>query len=367
MSDENPAGFSTLSDLEAAARPKVIDPVWGYVSGGAAAEVTLGANREAFARWAIRPRALADTQSVELSTTMLGERVAAPFFVAPTAYQGLLHPEGEVATAKAASDAQLLFMLSTLSTCSLEEVAEAAPKGPRWFQLYLQPDFATTEELVHRAEKAGYRALVVTVDVPVLGIRDHQAQGGIALDSEIPLGDGEHITTPARGSAFEGGRYVLRPHAAVTPELLDRLNAISSLPLVVKGILTAEDAHLAVQHGAKAIVVSNHGGRQLDGTPAALDALPEVVGAVGTKAEVYMDSGVRRGSDVLMALALGARAVGLGRPVLWSLAAGGQPGVAHLFDLMKKELANVMAIAGRRSVAEIDRGLVRPRGPGPGA
>lgn len=356
-----PAGFSNLSDLESAARPKVIDPVWGYISGGSGAETTLRANREAFQRWVLRPRALVDVHEVDLSTTMLGERVEAPFYACPVAYQGLVHPEGEVATARAASDAGLLMMLSTLSSCSLEEVAEAAPRGPRWFQLYLQPEFSTTEELVHRAEKAGYRALVVTCDVPVLGIRDHQAQGGIALEQAIPLGDGEHISTPPRVAKFEGGRYVLPCGSIVTPEVLDRLRKATSLPLVVKGILTAEDAEVAVQHGAKAIVVSNHGGRQLDATPPTLDVLPEVVEAVGKRAEVYLDSGVRRGSDVLMALGLGARAVGLGRPIVWSLAAGGDAGVSHLFGLLKKELANVMALAGRRRVAEVDRSLVRRR------
>lgn len=355
------AGFSTLTDLEAAARPKVIEPIWGYISTGAGVETTMRANREAFARRALRPRALADVHEVEFSTTLLGEKVEAPFYVSPTAYQGLVHPDGEGATARAASEAGVLMVLSSLSTLSIEEVAQAAPRGPRWFQLYLQPEFSQSMELVHRAEKAGYRALVVTADAPVLGSRDQQAQGGIALDTEIPLGNGEQFTTPARMARFEGGKYVLRPGSCTTPEVLDALRKATPLPLVVKGILTADDAKLAVRHGAKAVIVSNHGGRQLDGAPAALDALPEVVAAVGSQVEVYMDSGVRRGSDVLMALALGAKAVGLGRPVLWSLAAGGEAGVSHLFSLMKKELANVMALSGRRSLSEVDRGLVALR------
>jgi 4-hydroxymandelate oxidase len=360
MVDADP-GFATLSDLEAAGRPKVIEPVWEYVRSGAGAERTLRANREAFDRRSLRPHAFADVHAIDLSTQVLGQKVSAPFFVCPTAYQGLVNPEGEAATARAAAGSDVLMVLSSLSSSSIEEVAAAAPGGHRWFQLYLQDHWEKTERLVHRAEKAGFSALVLTVDVPVLGIRDHQAQTGLAMDTMIPLGNGEEFVTPPRSPTPVGGRFELPTYAIVTPKVLDQVRQATHLPLVVKGVLTGEDAQVAVEHGARAVVVSNHGGRQLDGAPATLDALPEVVRAIGTRAEVYLDGGVRRGSDIVMALAMGARAVGLGRPVLWALGAGGEPGISHLFALLKKELANVLALCGRPQVSELDPTMVALR------
>ena len=252
----------------------------------------------------------------------------------------------------------MLTVVSTLSTFSLEAIAAAAPTGARWFQLYLQPEFEGNMRLIERAEKSGYRAIVLTVDTPVLGNRDRQARGGVAIDTPVPVGNGPNVVSPARAPVPDGEHYTLGPETAATWQMLDRLRARSSLPFVVKGILTGGDARQAVDHGARAVVVSNHGARQLDGAPAALDALEEVVGAVGAKVEVYFDSGVRRGSDIVMALALGATGVGIGRPVLWALAAGGASGVSRLFSLLKVDLATVMAVTGRTSVPAIDRSLL---------
>lgn len=355
------AGFEALGDLEAAAEGAVPPEVWSYIQGGAGEERTLADNLAAFRRRSIRPRALVDVTQLDLGTHLLGHALSAPCYVAPTAYQGLIHPEGEVATARAASAAGVLTMLSTLSSCSLESVADAAPKGPLWFQLYLQPDLEVTLRLLDRAETAGFSAIVLTVDVPVLGIRDRQVRSGFALDESIPLGNGPAVVPPPRGpTALSGGRYGLRSDAGAVWDTLDWLRAHTNLPIVVKGILGAQDARRSLDHGARAVVVSNHGGRQLDGAPAALDVLPEVVAEVNGDAEVYLDGGVRRGADVAIALAMGAKAVGLGRPILWALAAGGEAGVARYLALLQVELANVMALVGRRSIPEIDRFLLGP-------
>ncbi len=363
VDDQLAYGFRTLSDLEESASRRVLDHVWAYIQGGSGDERTLAANLAAFRRRSLRPRVLVDVTSIDLSTTVLGRRTRAPFFVAPTAYQGMVHPEGEVAVARAARDAGLLGAFSTLSSRSLEEIAAASGDGVRWFQLYLQPDFGVSKSLVERAERAGYAAIVLTADVPVLGSRDRQAQGGFAIDASVPVGNGADVVPPSRAPLLQGEEYRLRSDAGSTWEVLDQLREATRLPIVVKGILTGADARRAVDHGARGIVVSNHGGRQLDGSPAALDALAEVVASVGGATEVYLDGGVRRGSDVLVALAMGARAVGLGRPVLWALAAGGGAGVAHYFSLLGVELATSMALAGRTNLADVDASLLGAAAP----
>jgi 4-hydroxymandelate oxidase len=354
----DPSGFDRLSDLRLAAEKLLAPDVWSYVEGGAGEERTLRENRDAFLRWRLRPRALAGIQAVDLRTTLLSISVASPVYVSPTAYQGLVHASAEAGTAKAACAAGVLAIFSTLSTLSLEEIARAAPAGPRWFQLYLQPEFETSQELVMRAEKAGFSAIVLTVDAPVLGPRDRQTRDGVAIRSTVPIGNGPHIVPPARGPELKKGLYAFPEDAAHTWEILERIREITDLPLVVKGLLAAEDARRAVEAGARAIVVSNHGGRQLDGAVAPIDALPEICAAVGRRAEVYVDGGVRRGSDILTALALGAKGVGLGRPVLWALSVGGEAGVARLLELINAELAVSMILAGRSRVSGIDRSLL---------
>jgi 4-hydroxymandelate oxidase len=357
-----PGGFHTLSDLRNVAEKRLSPEVWAYVEGGAGEEYTLHESESGFHRWRLRPHNLAGIRSVDLRTTLLDHSVTSPVYISPTAYQGLVHPSGEAGTAKAASAAGILAMFSTLSSLSLEQIATAAPSGPRWFQLYLQPDFDVTHELVRRAEASGYLALVLTVDAPVLGARDRQTRDGVAIRSPVPLGNGKHVVPPARAPLFQNSVYDFFPDASAGWEILEQLRGVTHLPLIVKGILTADDAARAVEAGARAVVVSNHGGRQLDGAITALEALPEVVAAVGSRAEVYIDGGIRRGSDVLVALALGARGVGLGRPVLWALAAGGESGVTRLLSLLNAEVATSMMLAGRRTVAEIDRSLVTPAG-----
>ena len=358
MSDEFQAGFSTLSDLEEAAAKKADRVAWAYIQGGAGEEWTLRANREAFHRRTLRPRVLVNVETLEIGTTLLGTRTSAPFYVSPTASHGLVHPDAEAATARAASKAGIIAAFSTLSSISLEDIARAAPDGPRWFQLYLQPEFSATRSLVERTEKAGFRAILLTLDMPVAGTRDRETQAGSPLASAITLGNGSEVVRPLRSPNVTGDRAHIRKEASYTWDVMDRLRETTRLPIVLKGILTREDARRAVDHGARGIVVSNHGGRQLDGAPASLDALTEVVEEVGSELEVYFDGGIRRGSDIVMALALGAKAVGLGRLVLWALAAGGEGGVSKLLSLLKTDLATVMALTGRRTISEIDNSLI---------
>jgi 4-hydroxymandelate oxidase len=353
-------GFTSLSEVEEAAARKVSPKIWSYIEAAAATGWTDRANRQAFDRWVVKPRILAGIREVDLRTHLLGEAVRAPVYVAPTAYQGLVHPDGEGGIARAASRAGLLAVFSTLSSWSLEKIASARPRGPRWFQLYLQPEWKATERLVQRVERAGFTAVVLTADVPVLGVRDAQLRTGFAIDSSIPLGSGPGVLPPSRGPEPVGEKYSVGRASGETWEVVDRLRETTHLPIVVKGVLCAADARLSVRHGARAIVVSNHGGRQLDRAPASLAMLPEVVSAVGDRAEVYLDGGVRRGSDVLIALALGARAVGVGRPVLWALAANGEAGVDHYLSLLTSDLASAMVLAGRSALSDVDRSLVAP-------
>jgi 4-hydroxymandelate oxidase len=306
----------------------------------------------AFGRWRLRPRVLVDVGTIDPSTTLLGARVAMPVGLAPVARQGLLHPDGEVAVARAAARAGVVHCLSTMSSRSLEEVA-AAGSPPRWFQLYVHKDRGVSRSLVERAAAAGYAAIVLTVDFPVPGYREGERRSGFALE---PGGLG-NFPDLGRGEEFLPLMAALHDQR-LTWDDLGWLRGLSTLPLVLKGILTAEDARLAVEHGAAGIVVSNHGGRQLDRTPAAIDALPDVVAAVDGRAEVYVDGGVRRGTDVLVALALGARAVFVGRPHAFALAHGGEAGVGRMLALVRDELENAMALLGTPRLADVARGCV---------
>lgn len=350
----------TLGDLEALAAQRTPADVWAYVQGGGEEERSVRRNHRALERWSLVPRLGEDVTQIDLRTRILDREVRAPFFPSALAYQGLLHPDGELATARAAAHAGLLAMFSTLSTRSLEEIAASAP-GPRWFQLYLQPEWEASRALIARAERAGYAAIVLTADVPVLAVRDRQVHGGgIAIDQSPPLGNGPAVVSPGRRPGFDGQCYRFRGEPATIWAALDRITTATTLPVVVKGVLSADDARQAVEHGARGVIVSNHGGRQLDLTPAPLDVLPEVVAAVGPDAEVYVDGGFRRGSDLLVALALGARAVGVGRPLAWALAVGGEAGVTRWIELLATELVMDLALVGRRSVSEVDARAVRP-------
>jgi isopentenyl diphosphate isomerase/L-lactate dehydrogenase-like FMN-dependent dehydrogenase len=344
-----------VDDFEAAARERLDPGAYGYMAGGAGDEHTLRANSGAFARWELRPRVLVDVGSVSTATTVLGTEVALPLLVAPTAFQRLADPEGELSTARAAATAGTVMTLSTLSSVSPAELAAAAPGAAQWFQLYWSRDRGFTQELVQGAAEAGFSALMLTVDLPVAGRRERDVRAGFALPDDLPL--------PNLPIALQREDFHTALHDAVDDTLtwrdLEWLHSVSELPLVVKGILTAEDALLAAEHGAAAVVVSNHGGRQLDGVPASLDALPEVVEAVGERVEVLLDGGIRRGIDVLKALALGARATLSGRAVLWGLAADGEQGAASVLELLRREIQLGLTLLGCPSPADVTRGHVR--------
>lgn len=332
-----------LEEYEPVARAVLSPHAYNFVAGGAEDERTVARNRAAFARLLLRPRVLTGVRQPTLETTVLGQRVALPVLLAPTGEHGLVHPEAEAATAHAAGAGGTVLIVSTASSLPLEAIAAAA-QGPLWFQLYALQERAATEALVRRATAAGYRALVVTVDVPVLGRREREIRSGYAIRQALRRGN------------FPDGRVPL--HATLTWEDLDWLRALTPLPLVVKGVLRGDDAAHCVAHGAAAVIVSNHGGRQLDGTPATIKVLEEVVQAVGGRAEVYLDGGVRRGTDVLKALALGARAVCIGRPYLWGLAVAGPAGVERVLTLLREELTTAMILAGCADVQKVPRDLV---------
>ncbi|MEX0675244.1 MAG: alpha-hydroxy acid oxidase [Gaiellaceae bacterium] len=346
-----------VHDYERLAEEGLEPGAFGYYAGGAGDEWTLAENLAAFRRWVLRPRVLVDVGSVTTATTVLGTDVSMPILVAPTAFHRLAHPEGEQATARAAAAAGTIMCLSTLATAGAAEVAEAAPGGARWYQLYWHPDRGLTRAIVEEAAASGFSAIVLTVDLPVLGNRERDLRTGFTLsDDLVPAFTRTASYTPEGGSEVLG--WVVDPR--LTWKDLEWLRSLSDLPLLVKGVLTAEDAALAVEHGCEGVVVSNHGGRQLDGVPASLDALPEVVKAVGGRCEVLVDGGVRRGTDVAKALALGAQAVLVGRPVLWGLAHDGQAGVEHVLSLLRAETELALALIGCPSPADVTRAHVAP-------
>jgi 4-hydroxymandelate oxidase len=347
-----------LADYERLAALRADPIVWDYIQGGSDDELTLRANREAFARLTLHPRVLAAVDTCDLSTTVLGTPLPVPILIAPTGLHKLVHADGEHATARAAAASGALMVVSTMSTVAVEDLARAG--GPLWFQLYILKDRKLTTALVRRAEAAGCRALVVTVDAPRLGRRERDLRNRFALPSQLVPA---HVPVAHLHDAG-ADRSSLAAHArsefehALGWDTIAWLRSLTSLPIVLKGILTAEDARHAQAAGVQGIIVSNHGGRQLDGVPAAIDALAEVVAAAGA-CEVFLDGGVRRGTDVLKARALGARAVLIGRPVLWGLLVDGAEGVAAVLEQLRSELELSMALSGRARWRDVDGALVR--------
>ena len=344
-----------LNEFEELARAQLARRSFEYAFGGAGDEVTLRNNVAAFERRQLRPRVLVDVSKVDTNATLLGQSFSLPVAFAPTAAHKLMHPDGELASTRGTARAGALFCASTNSNCSLQEIAEASD-APKWFQLYVQRDRELSEGFVRAAGESGYEAIVLTADLPVLGRRErdlrvhsffaHGSEYGNFIDAVAEQGDLDSLTR-------------VHHDTSLTWDFVKRLKDISDLPVVIKGVLTAEDAEVAIEHGVAGIVVSNHGGRQLDRSPASIEVLEEVVAASAGRAEVYLDGGVRRGTDVLIALGLGARAVFVGRPLLFALAAGGEDGVARAFELMQSELETDMALLGAPSLADVTRERVR--------
>jgi isopentenyl diphosphate isomerase/L-lactate dehydrogenase-like FMN-dependent dehydrogenase len=342
-----------VADYEQLAETRLDPGAFGYYAGGAGDEQTLAANVEAWRRLRLRPRVLVDIGEVSTATTVLGTPVSMPLLVAPTAIQRLAHPEGELGMARAAAAAGTVMCLSTLATATLEDVAAAAPEAPHWFQLYVFRDRGITRALVAQAVEHGYGAIVLTVDAPRLGRRERDLRTAFRVPEEI--------TVPSFAAALGRweGATPLELLDAIDPTLtwadLEELRSLAPLPFVLKGIQTGEDAALACEHGVDGIVVSNHGGRQLDAVAPTAELLPEVVEAVTGRLEVYVDGGIRRGADVVKALALGARAALAGRAPLWGLACDGAAGAQRVLELLREELELALALCGCTSPEAVTR------------
>ena len=353
-----------LIETETFARERLSKVVYDYYRSGAWDETSLQRNREAYGEIELLPRVLVDVSRRDASRTLLGTRVSMPVLAAPTAFHRLAHHDGEAGTARAVAASGSIMVLSSLSTTSIEEVV--AQGGTVWFQLYANKDPGITRALMDRAVSAGCKALMLTVDTPIWGVRERDVRNGFRLPAGIsavnlasldPTGDLKSRQGAGMGQAFD---WMVHP-ALAWPEL-ERICAASPVPVLVKGVARGDDAAKAIESGCAGVAVSNHGGRQLDGTPATIEMLPAVVDAVAGRGLVLVDGGVRRGTDVLKAIAMGADAVQIGRPQLWGLACDGEAGVLSVFELLARELDIAMALAGCATLAEITRDLVQWRG-----
>ncbi|HEX8690215.1 MAG TPA: alpha-hydroxy acid oxidase [Solirubrobacterales bacterium] len=346
-----------VADFERLAAEKLDDGVLGYFAGGAGDELTLAENVGAWKHWRLRPRMLAGLSEWGTEAELLGAEVSMPILVAPVAYQGLVDPEGEVAMARAAAAAGTVMCLSTLATRRPGEVSAGAPAGRRWFQLYCFRDEGVTRALTDEAVASGFEAIVVTVDAPRGGYRERDLRTGFKIPQDLGVPSVEAALGSGRAVTIEETFGLMEP--ALSWSYLEEFASECALPVLVKGVLTAEDGALAVEHGAAGVVVSNHGGRQLDRVLASADALPEVVDAVEGRGEVLVDGGIRRGVDVAIALALGADAVLVGRPALWGLAVGGEEGARRVLELLREELALALCLCGCASPADLKRAHVQ--------
>ncbi|MEV7091505.1 alpha-hydroxy acid oxidase [Amycolatopsis sp. NPDC051045] len=353
----------TVAEFEAVARERLEPAHYDYFAGGAQDEITLRENETAFRQLRLVPRVLRGSDKRDLSLTLLGTPSSMPILVAPTAFHRLAHPDGELATARAAARAGTIMIVSMAATTAIEDIAaaarEVAPDPGLWFQLYLQPDLEFTEAIVRRAEAAGVKAFVVTVDSPVLGRRDrddrnafHDLPPGLAVENLRNLGENR-----SGGNASHVREIVMS--AGLNWDHIAWLRSKTKLPVLIKGVLHAEDARLAVHHGVAGLVVSNHGGRQLDTVPATIDVLPDIAAAVGGALPVLLDGGIRRGTDIVKALALGADAVGIGRPIVWGLAAGGREGVSDVLEMLRADFDQALALCGGRNPADLTPDQVR--------
>ena len=346
-----------LYDYEARAKLVLPHNNWEFIEAGSMDEFTTRRNRSAFEDLKLRPRFLREVQERKISTTVLGQEISMPVMVAPAGSHMLAHPDGEVATAQGAGRSDTLMMLSTSSNYSMEEVSEAG-SGPLWFQLYHR-GYSFTEMLVHRAEEAGFKAIVLTIDTPVASPKERDLRNRYKREHDLGNFRGMDADRNVISGTDETEGWDVSYSSPITWRELEWLRGLTSLPLVLKGVRTSEDAYEAVEHGVDGILVSTHGGRQLDMTMGAIEMVPEVVEAARGRAEVYVDSGVRRGSDVLKALALGAKAVAIGRPLFWGLAIDGANGVHGVLELLREEVDRAMAFTGQSDVNALEPGVVQ--------
>jgi 4-hydroxymandelate oxidase len=339
-----------LTDFEDAARRKLPPATWNFMAGGAADEITLRWNREGYDRLRLKPRVLVDVSQIDTRIRLLGLDLPHPILLAPVAYQKLLHKEGELASARGAGASEAVFVVSSSGNVAVEDIAKVAT-SPLWFQLYVQPDPARNRELLQRAEAAGCRAACITVDTPVIGPRNREQRAGFRLPPglDVPMNP---QNVKARGAGGSSKRV------SVTWADVEKFQSMSTMPVLLKGVLHPDDADQAARRGVGGILVSNHGGRNLDTAPATIDALPAIADRVAGRIPVLVDGGIRRGTDVVKALALGASAVLIGRPYAYGLAAGGADGVARVVRILRTELEMAMALVGRPRIADLDRPVV---------
>ena len=345
-----------LADFEPLAKAKMTATSWEYITAGAADEITVRWNKEAYQRIRLRPRVLVDVSKLDTSVTLFGQEHAFPILLAPTSAQTLTHPEGELATARGAGAAGAAMVLSSFSSTSLEEVAAVA-KTPLWFQLYAQSDHGFTRDLVQRAEAGGYRALCLTVDTPISGARNRETRADVKLP---PMPNLKGFKGVPNGGLRTGSLQIFSSllDATLSWKDVEWLSSFAKVPLLVKGVLNPDDADRAVKSGVAGIMVSNHGGRNLDTVPATIDALPQVADKVSGRVPVLVDGGIRRGTDVLKALALGANAVLIGRPYVYGLGAAGEAGVTKVLNILQREFQMAMVLTGRTNIGSIDRSVI---------
>jgi 4-hydroxymandelate oxidase len=356
--------LASLGDFEEMAKTKIPHTAWEFFNGAVADEITMRWNKEAYQKIRLKPRILVDVSKLDTRVTLFGQEHAFPILLAPTAYHKLAHPEGELATARGAGAADVTMVVSTVSTTSIEDIAGVA-KSPLWFQLYVQEDRGFTKSLVQRAEAAGCKAICLTVDTPILGARNREQRAGFGsagLERPNLKGlkiNGVDASTGTEGHAPAGGGiYSAMMDPKLTWKDVEWLKSFMKVPLLLKGVLNPDDADRAVQSGASGIMVSNHGARNLDTVPATIDALPEVVEKVAGRVPVIVDGGVRRGTDVLKAIALGANAVMIGRPYVYGLGVAGGDGVAAVVHILRREFEMAMALTGRPTIGSIDRSVL---------
>ncbi len=350
--------LASISDFEKAARVRMSSMAYEYVSGGAGDEQTLAWNEGAYREITLRSRVLVDVSQLDTTVQLFGRTLPHPILLAPTAYHKIVHPDGEIATARGAAAADTTMIVSSFATVSIEEIARAVPKAPLWFQLYVQPDRGFTRALVQRAEQAGCSALCLTVDTPVLGARNRETRVSFQLPAGMTRANLESLSPATASSSHrppEGAIYseVLEPR--LTWKDVEWLRGIAKVPVLLKGVLDADDAKRAAELGVDGLSVSNHGARNLDTVPATVTALPRVAEAVNGRLPILLDGGIRRGTDVLKALALGATAVAIGRPYLYGLAVDGSAGVSRIMQILRTEFEMAMALTGRTSLSSIDR------------
>jgi L-lactate dehydrogenase (cytochrome) len=379
-------GVADVEDLREIARRRLPRGVFDYIDGAAEDEITAARNEDAFAALEFCPRVLRDVSAVDASATLLGKPSALPLVLAPTGFSRMAHSRGELAVAKAAERAGVPYTLSTLSTRSIEEVAAVAPEARKWFQVYVWRDRGLVEEMLQRAQKSGYEAIVITVDTAVLGRRERDVRSGFSLPPKLGLGtlvDGmlhpgwtydflrggpiQFSNVVGRGVGDGGNAVALAQYvnsqfdSGLSWKDLDWFRARWNGPIVLKGVQTVEDAKLAAEAGVEAVALSNHGGRQLDGSPPPLELVEPVRQAVGDALEIYCDGGTRRGSDVVKALALGANAVMVGRAYLYALGAAGEPGVDWVLEFLRSGVERTLALCGQQRARDVERSLVRWR------